>query len=164
MKYATIEDLQRAEKEIAEIDRKIDQESNTEVIKAISEITGMSVGGGVGAGGGFAALYFAGVIGFSGPGIVSGLAAIGGVVGGGMLAGVGILIAAPVVLGIGGFLVTKYIRSQKFKKSREMLRTHAEARRDFLERLIRENENLGEKLSDYRKSLEQLTKMIDDLS
>ncbi len=163
MKYETIDDLKRAEEELAEFDRALDQESNREVIEAVTEITGGAIGAGVGTGGGMAAIYFAGTLGFSGPGIVSGLAAIGAVVGGGMLAGIGIVVAAPLVLGGGGLVLVRHLRSRKFREARLRLRQHAQARHEFLERLIREKEELGESLEKYRFYLDRLTRMISDL-
>lgn len=164
MKYETIDDLKRAEGELAELDRMLDQESDERVVNAMSEIMGGAVGGGTGLGGGLAAVYFAGILGFSGPGIVTGLAAIGAVVGGGMLAGIAIVAAAPVALGVGGVFAARYWRNRKFDEARERLRQHAGARRDFLERLIREKGDLGESLDKYRSQLERLTQMIADLA
>lgn len=164
MKYETIDDLKRAEAELAEIDRTLDQESNENMIKAVAEITGVAVGAGTGLGAGGVAIYFAGIVGFSGPGIVTGLAAIGGVLGLGMLGGIAIVAAAPVVLGGGGFFMTRYLRSRKFKAARLTLRQHALARREFLERLIRESGELGESLDAYRVHLARLTQMINELA
>jgi hypothetical protein len=163
MKYETIEDLKRAEGELAELDRMIDQETNEATISAMSEVAGAAVGAGAGSAGGLAAVYFAGVVGFSGAGIVSGLAAIGAIVGGGMLAGIGIVVAAPLVLAGGGLYGARYLRSRKFKEARGKLRQHAQARREFLERLIREKGDLGASLDKYRAALERLTRMVDDL-
>lgn len=163
MRYETIEDLRHAEEELAELDRLLDKESDERVVAALSEITGGAVGVGVGAGGGMAAVYFAGVVGFSGAGLTSGLAAIGALIGGGMLAGVGLVVAAPVVLGGGGLLVARHLRTKKFKEARAKLRQHAVARQALLERLIREKGELGESLDKYRAQLDRLTRMISEL-
>lgn len=163
MKYETIEDLRHAEEEIAEFDRLLDKETDARVVAALSEITGGAVGAGVGAGGGVAAIYFAGVVGFSGAGLTSGLAALGALVGGGMLAGIGLVVAAPLVLGGGGVLIARHLRNKKFNEARSKLRTHAVARRELLERLIREKGDLGESLDKYRVQLDRLTRMISEL-
>ena len=164
MKYETLEDLKRAEAEIAEFDKMLDKESNCEVKGAISELTGGAVGAASGVGGGLAAVYFLGTVGFSAAGIVSGLAAIGALVGGGMLAGIAVVATVPVLLGGGGAMAVRYHRSKQFKKARKKLRAHAVARRDFLVRLIKEKSDLGDLLDKYKEALMRLTKMIDNLS
>lgn len=164
MKYETLEDLKRAEAEIAEFDKMLDQESNFEVKGAISELSGGAVGAAGGVGGGLAAVYFMGTVGFSGAGIVSGLAAIGALVGGGMLAGIAVVATVPVILGGGGAAAVRYYRSKQFKEARKKLRAHAVARRDFLERLIKEKGDLGDLLEKYKLSLMRLSTMIEDLS
>lgn len=163
MKYETIEDLKAAEAEIADYDRLMDQESDEQVIKAVSELMGGAVGAGAGTAGGLAAVYFAGVVGFSGVGITSGLAAIGALIGGGMLAGIGLVVAAPLVLAGGGVYLARRSRNKKFNEARSKLRSHAKARKDFLEKLIREKGDLGESLDKYRAQLERMTKLVSDL-
>ncbi len=162
-KYETLEDLKRAEEEIKEVDQLIEQESNATIKAAIQETAVAMGAGGVGIAGGGVALYFAGVVGFSAAGITSGLAAIGAIVGGGMLAGAAVLAAAPFVLAGGGYLATRYYRQRKFNKARDELRQHAVARRDFLKKLIADNADQAEKLSEYRMHLTRLTNMIEAL-
>lgn len=162
-KYETLEDLQRAEEEIKEVDHLIEQESDT-MIKAALQETAVAMGaGGVGVLGGGAALFFAGIVGFSGAGITSGLAAIGAIVGGGMLAGMAVLAAAPFVLAGGGYLATRYYRQRKFNEARQQLRQHATARRDFLKKLVDDNADKADKLAEYRLHLNRLTTMIEAL-
>ena len=162
-KYETIEDLQRAEEELKDVDRLIEQEGDATIKAAIQE-TAVALGaGGAGIVGGGAALYFAGVVGFSAAGITSGLAAIGAIVGGGMLAGAAVLAAAPFVLAGGGYMATRYFRQRKFNAARKQLRDHAVARRDFLRKLVTDNADKADKLAEYRLHLDRLTKMIDAL-
>ena len=164
MKYETIEDLQKAEAEIAEVDRMLDHESDKRVTAAISELAGGFGAAGVGVAGGFAAVYFAGVVGMSAAGITSGLAAVGAVIGGGMLAGIGMVIAAPLVLFGGGYFLVRRHRAKKFNDARGKIRGHAIARKEFLERLIREKGDLGDLLDKYRAQVERMTTLISDLA
>ena len=162
--YKTLEDLQQGEQELQEVDRPIQQEQD-ETIKAALQETAVALGaGGMGIVGGGVALYFAGVAGFSAVGLTSGLAAIGAVVGGGMLAGAAVIAAGPLVLAGGGFLAAKIYRQRKFNEGRTQLRQHAVARRDFLAKLIADNEENAEKLAEYRMHLGRLTQMIEALS
>jgi len=162
-KYETLEDLQRAEEELKEVDRLIEDETDISVKAALQE-TAVALGaGGVGVAGGGVALYFAGIVGFSGAGITSGLAAIGALVGGGMLAGMAVLAAAPVMLAGGGYLAMRHYRSKKFNEGRQKLRKHAIARRTFLQKLIEDNRDKAEQLVTYQFHLERLTKLIEDL-
>lgn len=162
-KYETLEDLQRAEEEIKEVDRLIDKESDSTIKTALQETAVAMGAGGAGIAGGGVALYFAGVVGFGGAGIMSGLAAIGAVVGGGALVGLGILAAGPFVLAGGGYLAMKAYRHRKFNEGRQMLRQHAMARREFLAKLIADNADKADKLAEYRLHLTRLTSMIEAL-
>ncbi len=163
MSYKTLEDFQRAEQELGEVDRLLDQESDAEVKGAIQATAAAVAGGAVGVVGGGMALFFAGVVGFSGPGIMSGLAAIGALIGGSALAGLGVLAAAPVVLAGGSYGAVRFVRWRKVREARTKVRAHAVARRDFLQRLVNENGKLGEKLADYRFHLDRLNRMIEAL-
>jgi len=163
VKYETLEDLQRAEEEIKEVDNLIGNESDM-AIKAMLQEASVALGAGVGgiAGGGVA-LYFAGVAGFGAAGITSGLAAIGGIIGGGMLAGGAILVAAPLALTGGAYFLIKFIKRKRFNEARNQLRRHAVARRDFLKKLIENQDNKDEMLAEYRMHLNRLIKMIEAL-
>lgn len=164
MAYDTIDELKGVERELADVDRLLDQESDVTVKAAIQE-TAVALGaGGAGATGGGIALYFAGVVGFSGAGITSGLAAIGALVGGGMLAGIGILVAGPLVLAGGGYLIARSVKAKQVRAARQKLRDHAVVRRDFLKQLIEKNHHLRDELAKYRFHLDRLNSMIDQLA
>lgn len=163
MPYENLEELRTVEDELIEVDRLLEQESD-ERMKAAIQTTAAALGAGTAGGvGGGVALYFAGVVGFSAPGITSGLAAIGALVGGGMLAGIAVLAAAPVALAGGGFFIARHLRMKKFQEARKKLRDHAVARRNFLTKLINQNQDLTEKIAIYKYHLTRLTEMIAEL-
>lgn len=163
MAYETIEDLKLIEAELADTDRLLDQESDQSVRGAIAS-TAVALGaGGAGIAGGGAALFFAGVTGFSAVGITSGLAAIGSIVGGGMLAGLGLLAAGPVLLAGGGFLIARHLKVKNFREARDKLRASAMTRRDFLRNLVDKNQDLGDRLAEYKVHLNRLTQMIEEM-
>lgn len=164
MAYDTIDELKAVERELADVDRLLDQESDVSIKAAINETAAALGAGGAGATGGGIALYFAGVVGFSGAGITSGLAAIGALVGGGMLAGIGILVAGPLLLAGGGYLIARSLKAKKIREARDKLRQHAVVRRDFLKRLVQDNQNLSDQLAGYRFHLDRLNRMIDELA
>ena len=164
MAYDTMDGLKEVERELAEVDQLLDQESDVTIKAAIQETLVAAGAGSAGAVGGGAALYFAGVVGFSGAGITSGLAAIGALVGGGMLAGVGILVAGPLVLAGGGYLIARSIKAKKVREARQKLREHAIARRDFLRRMMKDNQHLSDALAKYRFHLDRLNSMIEQLA
>ncbi|MDP3208679.1 MAG: hypothetical protein Q8M65_05990 [Rhodoglobus sp.] len=159
MKYETIEDLKRAEAEVQEVDRLLEQEQDSTIKDAV-QATAVALGaGGVGIAGGGVALFFAGITGFSGAGIVSGLVAIGGT----MLGGLAVLALAPVIVAGGGFWWASTRQKRAFAKARSELRTHAIARRDFLRKLVSDNDDKAEKLTEYRFHLDRLTRLVEAL-
>lgn len=83
--------------------------SNAEKEK-ISETIGTVGAGGLGVGASIAAVSSLGISGLSATGMTSGLATLGAIAGGGMATGIVVVAAIPVIAGLAGFGLIKYIK------------------------------------------------------